>query len=153
MMLNVFYTKNEQIAQNVSLTGKWLMALSGLALTVKLCLQLGSNIPALSKLAFGFRPIVIAYLHLVLLGVITLFLLGYIFSSPTYKIQKITFYGIIVFVAGIILNEVVLMIQGVASFSYTSIPYINVVLLGVALILFFGILLIAISRFKEAKQK
>ncbi|HQG38734.1 MAG TPA: hypothetical protein PLK15_06350 [Chitinophagales bacterium] len=151
MMLKVFYTKNELIAQNVSLTGKWLMALSGLALTVKLCLQLGSNIPALSKLAFGFRPIVIAYLHLVLLGVITLFLLGYIFASPTYKIPKGTFYGIIIFVAGIILNEAVLMIQGVASFSYTPIPYINVALLLVALTLFLGSLLLAASRYNTTK--
>jgi fucose 4-O-acetylase-like acetyltransferase len=102
-------------------------------------------------LAFGFRPIVIAYLHLVLLGVITLFLLGYIFASPTYKIPKGTFYGIIIFVAGIILNEAVLMIQGVASFSYTPIPYINVALLLVALTLFLGSLLLAASRYNTTK--
>jgi hypothetical protein len=34
--------------------------------TLKLLLQFGSVFPAVSKLAFGFRPIVIAYLHLVL---------------------------------------------------------------------------------------
>ncbi|HNF72304.1 MAG TPA: hypothetical protein PLP34_07820, partial [Chitinophagaceae bacterium] len=59
-------------------TGYILMILSCTALCIKLLLQLGSTHPALSQLAFGFRPIVIAYLHLVLLGVITLFLLGYI---------------------------------------------------------------------------
>ncbi|MEO8761163.1 MAG: hypothetical protein ABI388_07585, partial [Bacteroidia bacterium] len=45
-----------------------------IAFSVKLLLQLGSTIPIISKMAFGFRPIIIAYLHLVLLAVISVFL-------------------------------------------------------------------------------
>ncbi len=52
--------------------------LVGISLTIKFTLQLGSVVPSVSDLAFGFRPIVIAYLHLVLLAVITLFLLNYL---------------------------------------------------------------------------
>src|SRR5690606_37571256 len=37
----------------------------GFAFAVKIALQLGSNIPALNQFAFGFRNVVIAYLHLV----------------------------------------------------------------------------------------
>jgi hypothetical protein len=47
-----------------------------LAISIKLLLQLGSAIPSISKLAFGFRPIVIAYLHLVLLAIISFFFSG-----------------------------------------------------------------------------
>jgi hypothetical protein len=154
VLLVIFLYKNRHnIANTLSIHGKRLLLLSGIALTVKFSLQLGSNIPALSKLAFGFRPIVIAYLHLVFLGVITLFLLGYIFSFVNRKARKWMLIGLTFFAVGIFFNEFVLMVQGVASFSYTAIPYINQILLIVALTMFFGILLMAISRFKRDKPK
>jgi hypothetical protein len=40
------------------------LCLSAIALSIKLLLQLGAVIPALSTWAFGLRPIVIGYLHL-----------------------------------------------------------------------------------------
>jgi len=50
-----------------------IIALSGFGL--KLLLQLVSAFPAIAQMAYELRPIVIAYLHLVLVGVITSFLL------------------------------------------------------------------------------
>ena len=41
------------------------------ALIVKILLQLFSVIPAVSKWAFGYRPVVIAYLHLIMLVIIS----------------------------------------------------------------------------------
>ena len=66
---------------NTKIGEKYLWMILGLALSIKLFLQLGSTIPEVSTLAFGFRPIVIAYLHLVLLGIISLFLLVVLFSE------------------------------------------------------------------------
>ena len=91
------------------------LLLSAIALTIKLLLQLGSTHPALSQLAFGFRPIVIGYLHLVLLGVITIFILGYIISMNLLNAGKYFMTGIWIFVSGIIINEILLMLQGVAG--------------------------------------
>ncbi|HEX5027161.1 MAG TPA: hypothetical protein VFV68_17900, partial [Agriterribacter sp.] len=68
----------KQLKPLITPLGKWLVGLSAVALTIKLLLQTGAAVPALGKLAFGFRSIVIGYLHLVLLGVTTLFILGYI---------------------------------------------------------------------------
>ena len=111
-----------------------------MALSVKFLLQLGSTIPAVSELAFGFRPIVIAYLHLILLAIISLFLLFYVYANNFVVINKKTILGLILFSLGVILNEVVLGIQGVASLSYTLIPFINESLFGIALLLFTSIL-------------
>jgi hypothetical protein len=108
-------------------------------------LQLGSTIPSLSQFAFGFRPIVIGYLHLVLLGVFTLFLLGFIFSLNIFHFKKNTIAGCLIFTAGIILNEIGLMTQGIAALSYNSIPYINEYLLGMAVVMFTGIGLVLFS--------
>jgi hypothetical protein len=101
---------------------------------------LGSTIPAISKLAFGFRPIIIAYLHLILLAIISLFLLFYIYVNNFIAVNKKTISGLILFSIGVVLNEVVLGIQGVASFSYTLIPFINEALFGIAILLFASIL-------------
>ncbi len=119
-------------------TGRGLLLLSAVAFTIKLLLQLGSTIPSLSQLAFGFRPIVIGYLHLVLLGVTSIFLIGYIVSFQQVMINKKLLKGIHLFVAGVIVNEFLLMIQGVASLYYVATPYINEGLFATALLLFMG---------------
>jgi hypothetical protein len=132
--------------QNISATAEWILKLSALALTAKLLLQLGSTIPSVSHFAFGFRPIVIGYLHLVLLGVITLFILGYILSYQLVVANKATLTGAIIFTIGVVVNEVFLMSQGFASINYNSIPFINEILFAVALVMFSGLLILTISQ-------
>lgn len=134
----------------ISPLGKWLLGLSALALTIKLLLQSGSIIPALSKLAFGFRSIVIGYLHLVLLGVITLFILGYIVINQYMRINKMAVRGIAVFIAGIFFNELILLIQGSGAISYISVPYTNEMLFGAAVLLFAGLLVLNISQWQRS---
>lgn len=132
---------------------KWLFSLSALAYTLKVSLQLGSTIPALSEIAFGFRPIVVAYLHLVFLGVISLFILGYALGWIFPKISTLARRGMIVFVVGIILNEAALMIQGVFAIGYHMVPYINEIIFGITVVMLLGILLfnIGIHQKKETE--
>ena len=124
----------------------WMLALSAIALTIKLLLQLGSTIPSLSQLAFGFRPIVIGYLHLILLGVITLFILGFMMAAGNIILHPAAVTGIKIFTAGVIINELLLMIQGVAAMTYTPIPYVYEMLLVAALVIFSGIALLNFSQ-------
>ena len=136
------------IRLKLNTTAQWLLFLSAIALSIKLLLQLGSTIPSLSTIAFGFRPIVIGYLHLILLGVITLFLLGYMVAEKYIRLNSMMLVGIKTFTAGIIINEIFLMTQGVAAMGYIPIPYINEALLFAACILFAGIVLLNISQQK-----
>ena len=124
---------------------RWLFLFSGIALSIKLLLQLGSTIPSLSQLAFGFRPIVIGYLHLVLLGMVSIFLIGYLVTFHLLSISNQLLFGIKIFVTGIIINELLLMLQGVAALSYANIPFIDIGLLLAALWLFIGIMMINFS--------
>ena len=130
------------LKKSVPLIAQRIIILSAIALTIKLCLQAGSVIPSLSKLAFGFRPIVIGYLHLVLLGIITLFITGYILAAKYIPLNKFTAAGLTVFVLGILFNEALLMTQGIADISYQGVPFINALLLLASLILFAGLLLV-----------
>ena len=113
------------------------------AVTIKILLQLGSTVPAISDLAFGFRPIVIAYLHLVLLLIVSIFLLTYLYVSNLSPKHPYTRILLMSFTIGAILNEVVLAVQGIASFSYTVIPFANEMLFMIAIILFLSIFWLA----------
>lgn len=149
--LSVLWKTRKNSLENYSSLLKYILLFVGFSLSIKLLLQLGSTVPAISKLAFGFRPIVIAYLHLILLAIITLFLLFYIYANHLVFITKKIKYGILVFSIGVILNEIVLAIQGFASFSYIAIPYINEILFGISILLFIGITLTAYFSIKKAK--
>ncbi len=151
-LLRILKTNWPLLKNNLPAPARTIIILSALALTAKLLLQLGSTIPSLSNLAFGFRPIVIGYLHLVLLGVISLFLIGFMFAEKYFYINTLTRAGIFIFAVGVIINEILLMAEGVAAISYTNIPFINEILLGAALILFSGALLLSFTKINNHKN-
>ena len=130
---------------------RYIIFFVAIALSIKLLLQLGSTVPAISKLAFGFRPVVIAYLHLVLLAINTLFLLFYLYANRFFHLSKIIRLGLWIFALGVFLNELILAVQGVAGFSYTLVPYVNEGLLGAAIILFSSIVTLALHSEKVEK--
>lgn len=132
-------------------TGLFLLAMVAFCITVKLGLQLGSNIPALSKLAFGFRTIVIAYLHLVLLGIITMYLIVHLLESGLISSNRRTLAAILLFAFGVYANELILGIQGIASFSYTLIPYSNHLLFGVAALMLFSLIMLLSGNLKKSQ--
>jgi hypothetical protein len=55
-------------------------------------------------------------------------------------VNKKTILGLVLFSIGVVLNEVVLGLQGIASLSYTLIPNINEALFGIAILLLVSIL-------------
>ena len=58
----------------------------------------------------------------------------------------------IIFIVGIFINEFILMIQGIAAFSYLSIPYLNLLLFIIAIIMFLGIGIIFFSIKNRAES-
>ena len=151
--LTVLLKTRRNALENFSPLLRYILLFVGFALSIKLLLQLGSIVPSISQLAFGFRPIVIAYLHLVLLAIITMFLLFYIYANHLIFINKNIKYGILIFSIGVLLNEIVLGIQGLASLSYFTIPYVNEILYIIAIFLFIGIAIISFYSIKKAKNK
>jgi len=151
-LLPILLKTRKKIFENYSPLLRYIILFVSFALSIKLLLQLGSTVPIVSQLAFGFRPIVIAYLHLILLGIITLFILFYIYANHLILISKNIKYGIYLFAIGVLLNEIVLAVQGIAAFSYTIIPYVNEFLFGVAILLFIGIGITARYSIKKVKN-
>jgi hypothetical protein len=121
---------------------KQLLLVIGIAANLKFLMQLGLVFPKLNTIVFGTRIIVIAYLHLVLLGIITLFLLYYLVKIRKIVITKVLTVGTAIFVISIILNEVVLFSQGALSFFYILFPFANELLFAIGVFLFVGISMI-----------
>jgi hypothetical protein len=129
--------------------GKLVLWLLLLALSVKLLLQLGSTIPSISQLAFGFRPIIIAYLHLILLAIISVFLLTYFYLFNLMRSSKSITLALILTISAIYLNELALGVQGITSLTYTLIPHINELLFGIAVLILVGLGLLFALQLKQ----
>ena len=150
LLKSVFYHLHLQ--SKFSNTIMFLIYFVAIAGFVKFTLQLGSTIPFVSTLAFGFRPIVIAYLHLVLLAFISILLLLYLFSTHLLSHAKSGIIALLCFAIGVFLNEFVLAIQGIGSFSYTVIPYVNTILFVIALCLFLATFSLFFVNLKNKKN-
>lgn len=142
----------KKIQGNILPEAKWLGGFAALALCIKIVLQGLSVIPSLNQLVFGFRPIVIGYLHLVFLGIVTLFIIAYGIQQhyiiPSKPVSKVIY----AFAAGVILNEVLLMAQGLAALWYINILFINQLLLAAAVLMFSAAFVIAFYQFSFSKK-
>jgi hypothetical protein len=141
-LFTIIKKNREALQLNMPMFSRILFCFFVLALSIKLVLQAASVVPVISKMAYGFRPIVIGYLHLILLGIITIFLLAYFLTYRLIHTNPLTKKGVIVFVSGIIVNELLLMFQGILDLFGTGIPGIQFLLLLASCILFSGILII-----------
>lgn len=152
LVLGQIKTQASFIRGSTGKSAALLITLSCIALSIKLLLQLGSTVPALSTVAFGFRPIVIGYLHLILLGVISLFLLGFMITEKLILVENVVALSAVkAFSGAVILNELLLMIQGIAAMTYTAVPLIDSLLLMAAIALLAGIFLFNLSQQKTTK--
>ena len=113
-----------------------------IAATLKFLLQAASAVPELNTLVFGFRTIVIAYLHLILLAIITVALITFFYIEQMINRTRLSMLGIKVLVAGIFLNETALAVQGILSLRYIPVPGINETLFIIALLIFCGLILL-----------
>ena len=127
--------------------------LSFIAFFLKSILQMGTMIPKLGVLVFGDRTIIIGYLHLVLLGFVSLFILAYyLYNSTLDGAHWMTRNAIRVFVAAVITNELVLAVQGFGNILMLTTSMYTWILWGIAIWLFLGATLIFVSRRNTLKR-
>lgn len=91
---------------------------SYLAFALKIALQGLSAIPILGQLAFGNRPVIIAYLHLVMLCFVSFFILGFLIREGISGLRgPLARIGLWMWVGGVIGNELLLLTQSVLALS------------------------------------
>ena len=95
----------------------------GFSFLSKFFLQTLSAIPSLATIAFNNINVVIAYLHLILLMGISLFLIWKILELKEILFNKLLKISILIMIFGIVLNELVLVFSGIFSIFY--IPFLS----------------------------
>lgn len=150
IMLYNFVRKNwTNLVLKWSPMQRFVLIYAGFAFGAKIALQLASNIPALSQFAFGFRNVVIAYLHLVLLMCIASFLVSQILATNFFAVGKKVLLGLKITLLGIFLNEAILGLMGIFSIQYISIPYANQMLLLFSVTIFAGLFILFFALKKK----
>ena len=138
-----------RLVLNFSALQRLVLMYVGFAFFAKIVLQLGSTVPAVSQFAFGFRNVVIAYLHLILLMCISAFLINQILAINVFKMTKPVVNGLKFLLLGIFLNEAVLGLMGIFSITYISIPFTPEILLGISVLIMISLLVMFLSLRKK----
>jgi len=127
---------------------------SVISFVLKMTLQVGTIFPQLGNAVYGDRPVIIGFLHLVFLGFITFFILAILIEKGFFTSSKKTVVvPFIVFATGIIANELLLMLQGLGILFKTNNDIYKWLLWAIAIILFTGAVLIALTRLRISTIK
>ncbi len=114
-----------------------LVALAGVAFGLKIALQVLSALPWAAAWAYAQRHLVIAYLHLVFIGVLTFFLLGLAFRRGALRPL-----GLGLLVVGFGGSEAALVLQSLVQAGGGSLPYFGEGLLGLSVGMWVGVALL-----------
>lgn len=148
LSFKILKTTIHEIKSTWKIETQYLFSIALIAISIKILLQLISVVPAVSDLAFGYRSIVIAYLHLVFLGFTTLSIFGFLVYHGYISTTKRNKIALASLCFGIIGNEVILMIQGLASLKYIVVPYVQPLLFVMSAIIFFSALTLFVTNIK-----
>lgn len=121
-------------------------------LGIKFSIQLASALPTVVDAATMQKNFIIAYLHFVLIGCISLFAFAVLWPAWRRSYEKR--YGVYFFIAGFILTETLLVTQSVLGLLSIPIPLFNELIFVFSLFLPLGVICILFKRrgWSEATQ-
>jgi len=129
---------------------KLLVLLSLGSFMLKLFLQSFTILPDIGNAIFGNRPVIMGFLHLVFLGFISPFILAHLTKKGLLnQAKKITRAALIVFAAGVVINESLLITQGLVTMFMPGSNIFPWLLWLAGIWLFTGTVLIAIARIRS----
>lgn len=112
-LLNLLYRQRKSLSVFFAGWPRLLAVLALLALVLKTGMQLASALPYVADLANSVRNFIIGYLHLMLIGFISFFLLAYfVWQGKLDASRGSSRWGLGIFLAGFLLTEGLLFLQG-----------------------------------------
>ena len=128
--------------------------LSFLSLALKMLLQIGPIFPYLGNAVYGDRPLIIGFLHLVFLGFLTFYLLSSFIEEGFFTLRgKTIAWPFYLFGLGIVVNEALLMLQGLGILFFYNTSLYNWLLWINSIILFVGSGMIASAALINSKHR
>ena len=142
LFLKFFVRKWKQICRNWTSFQVFILLFVGFAFTVKILLQQISIFPSAAVYAFDFRPVAIAYLHLILLMGISTFLLEQIISSVYFTFTRKVKTTLKFFLLVILVNQLFLGLDGLGLILQFGIPNLKIILFIVGILIALALLFI-----------
>lgn len=128
---------------------RWLFNTAIFAFVVKNILQLLSAFPQVADLAYQHRNFVIAYLHLVLIGFISLFVFAVILRPTSFLNSRLLFSGFLFFLVAFISTELLLVLQAAGYLHFLQPLLYLQLLFGLSILFPVGLLLIYIVHRRQ----
>ena len=116
---------------------------------VKIIIQSAVIVPHIGVVAYTIRNFVLGFIHLLLLGMTTCFLLGFAAHENLISlVSKTAKYGLAILLTGIILSEFILFGQGVLLWGEMGfLPAYYVMIFGASVLMPVGLLVFIFSQF------
>ncbi len=126
---------------------RYLFRVSAVSFIIKCLMQLMGSIQAVATTSYTYRNSIIAYLHIVMLGVVSFFLFHFFIEKRILKNQKNVFWGLLLFSIGFFLSEFMLFYQAFSAWkSLAGIPNFFVLLFCVSICFPLGAFFLLISK-------
>lgn len=137
----------EKLKPVFSNKGSVLLIFSLIAFSTKIVLQFFCIFPELNRFVFGHRPVIVGYLHLVLIGFISFYIIGIAIRLKVLSLDSLwNKAGLVLFITGFFVTEICCVLQGLADMIDYSFRWTNPTLFGAAIAMFTGISLFAYSQ-------
>ncbi len=125
-----------------------LLIFSMISFVIKLILQMGTIFPALGNAVFGYRPVIIGFLHLVFLGFVSFYVFFNLLDAGMFVGARKISAAISFFAAAVVLNETILLIEGVGLMFQVTNRLYPWLLWAASIFLFAGALWILVAKLK-----
>src|SRR5690606_26234884 len=134
---------------------KSLFVIALLSFTLKIAIQTFLLIPYVATIAYTIRNFVIGFLHLILLGSVSAFLIGLLLKKKWIPhTTKLTRWGVVAFIFGFLSTEIILFSQGILLWAALGfLPQYDLILCALSLFLPAGIALIFVDFLLVARKR
>lgn len=124
----------------------WMLLLTFALLLIKSTMELGMIHPGLAELVNTTRSVIVGYLHLTLLGFISMFILVQYQMQGIAKVDRYCIYSFIIFFTGFVLNEMLLFLDALGQWTkFFTIPHFNEGLLLASILLGTGVVMLTFT--------
>ncbi len=149
VFLKLCWHPGKELLASFSKTATTILLFSLLSFILKLLMQLLSALPYFAVLAYKVRHFVIGYLHLVLIGLVSFFLLAYFARIGWFNLHNsVAKTGLYIFLTGFISSEALIFAQGTSFWlRMGAIPSFDLILFFGSILLPTGILLMLRGAF------
>ncbi|WP_276498986.1 hypothetical protein [Pontibacter litorisediminis] len=151
LLIWLLWPVRRQVLALFSGWGRSILVLAALAFILKTLMQFSTAFPYMADLAYQLRFFIIGYLHLVLIGFVSFFILAWLAQQEWVRLElRLSRWGLGLFILAFTGTEALLFGQGLLLWlGLGAIPNYNGLLFGVSVLLPVGILLFFISQLRH----